>query len=120
MEGFEDILKYEDLRFKKDGVVIDLLDDIEFICQTRMIDENYQKVLKKFSAANNGQFLHQCSILLTLSYDGVVNFKRKLDSMWPLLASVANCDPSHRAKIRTGLFLTMLHNVGIGSGMRST
>ncbi len=117
MEGFEDILKYDDLRIKKDGVIIDVLDGSEFIRQTRKMDENYQEVLNRFRAANNGQHLHQCSLLLTLSYDGVVNFKRKLDSMWPLLSSVANCNPSDRAKMGTGMFLTMLHNAGIGSGI---
>ncbi len=117
MEGFEDILKYDDLRIKKDGIIIDVLDGSEFVRQTRKMDENYKKVLDKFKAANQGQFLHQCSLLLTLSYDGVVNFKRKLDSMWPLLTSCVNCNPSHRAKMGTGMFLTMLHNAGIGSGI---
>ncbi len=117
VEGYEDILSYDDFRIKVDGKIIDILDGTEFIRHKRKMDENYTKVKAKFSKANSGQFLHQCSILLTLSYDGVVNFKRKLDSMWPLLTSVVNCNPSHRAKMGTGMFLTMLHNAGVGSGI---
>ncbi len=117
VEGYEDILSYDDFRIKVDGKIIDILDGTEFIRHKRKMNENYNKVKGKFASANRGQFLHQCSILLTLSYDGVVNFKRKLDSMWPLLTSVVNCNPSQRAKMGTGMFLTMLHNAGVGSGI---
>jgi hypothetical protein len=47
----------------------------------------------------------------TFFYDGVTNFKRKSDSMYPLLVSVSNCNPSDRAKLGCGLFLAALHNV---------
>jgi hypothetical protein len=60
--------------------------------------------------------LHECSLIMTAFYDGVVNFKRKADSMWPLMISIANCNPSHRCKIGVGLFLGLLHNVSVGSG----
>jgi uncharacterized membrane protein YgcG len=119
MEGFEDILNYDECRIKKDGTIIDILDGTEFIRQKMTMDANYQKVRQKFAEQNKDQFIHQCSILLTLSYDGVVNFKRKLDSMWPLLTSVVNCNPSHRSMMGTGMFLTMLHNAGVGSGIET-
>jgi hypothetical protein len=59
--------------------------------------------------------LKECSLGLTLFYDGKPNFTRHVDSMWPLLCSVINCNPSDRTKLGVGMFLTALHNLSPGS-----
>ena len=58
-----------------------------------------------------GETLYQCSLGLTMFIDGKVNFKRKSDSMRPMLISIANCHPSDRGKLGAGMSLTMLSNV---------
>ncbi len=60
--------------------------------------------------------LEQCSLGLTVFYDGILNFKRKADSMWPMLCSILDCNPAHRAKLGLGMFLCSLHNMAMGSG----
>jgi hypothetical protein len=118
MDGFEAILKYDGLRVAQDGKIIDILDGAEFIQQQRNMSANFDKVHGKWKTTfpDRGE-LHECSLMLTVSYDGVVNFKRKMDSMWPMMTSVVNCNPTHRAKLGTGMFLTMLHNCSVGSGV---
>ena len=120
LEGFEHILSYDELRVKKDGQIIDLLDGAEFKLQKSRMSDNYERVKSKWNAgmSSRGE-LFECSLMLTISYDGVVNFKRKLDSMWPLMTSVVNCNPSHRAKLGTGMFVSMLHNCSVGSGVEN-
>ncbi len=55
--------------------------------------------------------LVEVSLALTLFYDGKINFKRKVDSMWPLICSIIDCNqPSDTAKL--GQFLTLLQNNG--------
>ncbi len=118
MDGFEDILNYDEIRVKKSGKIIDILDGTEFQLQMHNMSVNHKKVKAKWDAkmSSRGE-LHECSLIVTISYDGVVNFKRKLDSMWPLMTSVANCNPTHRVKLGTGMFATMLHNCGVGTGV---
>ncbi len=116
MDGFDGILDYENRRVKKAGKIIDILDGAEVKRQQIKMKRRFKKAEKSFKAQAPDLELNQCSLILTAFYDGVVNFKRKADSMWPLMVSVANCNPSHRSKIGVGLFLTILHNVAVGTG----
>jgi hypothetical protein len=116
MEGFEGILDYGNRRVKKTGKIIDILDGAEVKRQQIKMKRRFKKTEKSFKAQAPDLQLTPCSLILTAFYDGVVNFKRKADSMWPLMISVANCNPSHRSKIGVGLFLTILHNVAVGTG----
>lgn len=78
------------------------------------------KIFADFAASYNtnptSDKLYQCSLLLTLFYDGITLFDRNADSLWPLLCSVVSCNPSHRSKLGVGLFLAALHNIRPGSG----
>jgi hypothetical protein len=69
-----------------------------------------------FEERNPGLVLFECSLGLTFFYDGGMNFKRSTDSMWPLLTSVVNCNPSDRTKLGVGCSLSSLHNMS-GSGV---
>ncbi len=116
MEGFNGILDYGRRRVKKSGKIIDILDGAEVKRQQIKMKRRYKKMATKFARQSPDVELFECSLILTAFYDGVVNFKRKADSMWPLMMSVANCNPTHRSKIGVGLFLTILHNVAVGTG----
>ncbi len=56
------------------------------------------------------------SLLLSLSYDGDLLFKRSQASLWPMLCSIMNLDPSYRTKLGLGLFSILIHSLKIGSG----
>ncbi len=116
MEGFEGILDYNNRRVKQGGKIIDILDGVEVQRQQKKMKKRFKRVRTLFKRQAPGLELAQCSLILTAFYDGVVNFTRKSDSMWPLMMSVANCNPSHRSKVGVGLFLTILHNLAIGTG----
>ncbi len=120
VDGFGGILDYDSTRIKRKGKIIDILDGKTVKLQRKNMKERYCEVKKNW----NNEYadledLHECSLILTMCYDGVTNFKRKADSMWPMLCSIANCNPSHRGKIGTGMFLVMLHNAAMGSGVES-
>jgi hypothetical protein len=116
MDGFEGILDYDNRRIKKAGKIIDVLDGVEVRRQLSKMSNRFKRIRTNFKQQAPDLKLKQCSLILTAFYDGVVNFKRKADSMWPLMVSVVNCNPSHRSKIGVGLFLTVLHNISVGSG----
>jgi hypothetical protein len=59
--------------------------------------------------------LKEFSVCLSLFYDGVKLYRRSNDSLWPLVASVLNCDPSYRTKLGLGLFALCVHNLPVGS-----
>jgi hypothetical protein len=119
MRGFRGILSYNQTRIKRKGKIIDLLDGKQVKRQMHLMDEKFHRVQQNWNSKYNDVELHQCSLILTMCYDGVTNFKRKSDSMWPLLCSIGNCNPSHRAKVGAGMFLVMLHNTSVGSGVES-
>ena len=64
---------------------------------------------------DGGEFFNRQEENLLVFNDGDQLFKRKADSLWPMLASVLNCDPSYRTKLGLGLFLISLHNLDVGS-----
>jgi hypothetical protein len=119
MKGFHGILNYRNTRVRRKGKIIDLLDGKQVKRQMRLMDEKYQRVKQNWDTEYVDMELHECSLILTMCYDGVTNFKRKSDSMWPLLCSIGNCNPSHRAKVGAGMFLVLLHNASVGSGVES-
>ncbi len=115
MDGYEDILNYRKQRFTREGCIIDAHDGEKVSKQYGKMSRNYHKAAKEFIEKNPLDFLEECSLGMTLFYDGVVNFKRKADSMWPLLCSILDCNPSYRSKAGLGIFLTALHNMAMGS-----
>lgn len=119
MDGFEDILNYDNKRIKRKGKIIDILDGKTVQRQNALMNKKFRGVRAKWKKNYSDLSLHECSILLTMCYDGVTNFKRNSDSMWPLLCSIANCNPHNRSKIGAGMFLVMLHNASVGSGVET-
>jgi hypothetical protein len=114
--GFTNFLNYDNIRKKRDHCVIDILDGVDVQQHYREMNNRFEHVKREYENATPGQTLHQCSLGLSIFYDGATNFQRKSDSMYPLLVSVINCNPSDRAKLGRGLFLAALHNVKPGSG----
>jgi hypothetical protein len=62
----------------------------------------------------NGDLI-EASFILGEFYDGGTLFKRKAKSIWPLVLSILNCNPSIRVRPGIGMFLAFLHDLSIGS-----
>ena len=112
-EATPDLFSYHDPnnRFTRDGHTIDICDGEEIKRQQEIMRERYVEKDKTFEVDGIKRKLVEFSLILTLFYDGKVNYKRKLDSMWPLLLSIINCNPSLRSRLGVGLFLVLLHNL---------
>jgi hypothetical protein len=95
--------------------VIDINDGLEVKKQMKEMSDIFKEFKDKYKAASSDT-VYQCSLLLTLFYDGILLYDRNTDSLWPLLCSIVNCNPSHRSKLGVGLSLTALHNIKPGSG----
>ncbi len=65
----------------------------------------------EFMKLNPDKVIDECSLCLSFFYDGGVNYARNADSMWPLVTSVVNCNPSNRTKLGIGSSLSILHNM---------
>jgi hypothetical protein len=61
MRGFRGILSYNQTRIKRNGKIVDQLDGKQVKRQMQLL-----------------------SLILSMCYDGVTNFKRKSDSVWPI------------------------------------
>ncbi len=118
-KGNKDYINYQNVRKSRPDCIIDINDGTEVKKCFVEMEDCFVKSKIVFEHANPGQTLYQCSIAMSIFYDGKTNFERKNDSMLPLLVSVINCNPSDRAKLGEGLFLTMLHNVKQGSGVEN-
>jgi len=122
--GNANLLKYMDdnangdskYRVTREGCIIDTCDGSLVREHNAAMEMRFLEVKAQYEREHPGDTLSKCSILFTLFYDGVVLFERDSDSIWPMLCSVLNCDPSKRSKLGVGLFLNMLHNISMGSG----
>jgi len=124
MPGNHSLLKYMEkspsgnakYRVTREGCIIDTCDGTLVKEHNEAMRDRFRSVKRQFESENASETLFMCSILLTLFYDGMILFERDSDSIWPMLCSVLNCDPSKRSKLGVGLFLNMLHNISVGSG----
>jgi hypothetical protein len=111
-EGNGRLLKYHEDRYKRDGKILDICDGTQVIFHQQKMADNFSKFRREvFDPLNPGKVIDECSLGLTCFYDGATNFKRSADSMWPLITSVINCNPSNRTKMGIGASLTFLHNM---------
>ncbi len=110
--GLGNLLKYHlpENRVHRDGSIIDICDGADMKTEMEKMEAMHTTRAAAYMA-EHGHELLSCALMLTLFYDGKMNFKRKADSMWPLLCSIVNCNPSHRSRLGAGLFLTLLHNM---------
>jgi hypothetical protein len=114
--GNDRLLKYHEDRYQKPGKIMDICDGTEVIKHQSIMSERFKMFSEDFMRMNPTMTIAECSLCLTFFYDGGVNYKRGADSMWPLVTSVANCNPSNRTKLGVGCSLSLLHNMA-GSGV---
>ncbi len=106
---------YDQTRFKKDGYISDVLDGLVVKSHIRNMNELYLDAAQKYSLQNHGCTLYECSLIFSLFYDGNQLYDRNCASLWPLFASVWNCNPSYRTKLGLGLFMNAIHDFDMGS-----
>jgi hypothetical protein len=116
-KGNEDLLSYfmAEYRVTRPGAIIDINDGLEVQRQLKEMLAEFERIRLSYRERST-DILYQCSLLLTMFYDGITLFDRKADSLMPMLLSVANCNPSNRSKLGVGMSLLALHNVQAGSG----
>jgi hypothetical protein len=105
------LFQYEHKRFQKTGYMTDILDGDEAINQTQSMRRIFEDVKLKYEREHPGVLLDECSLLFSLFYDGNELFDRSAASLWPLMISILNLDPSFRSKLGLGLFLSVLHDI---------
>lgn len=118
LPGNDGLLKYflPKYRVSREGHIIDINDGKEVQNQMEEMTAAFESFRERYNMHTSDDIVFQCSLLLTLFYDGITLFDRNADSLWPLLCSIASCNPSHRSKLGVGMFLAALHNVKPGSG----
>lgn len=116
MKANQNLLNYRNKRFKKKDCIIDIHDGKKIDAHFKDMERIFLEVRRRFEANNGEELLYQCSLGFTIFYDGITLFKRKSDSVSPLLCSVVNCNPSERSKLGGALFMNMLHNLRQNSG----
>ncbi len=110
------IFAHDENRHKTPGHATDLFDGEVPREQIEQMREQHRAQSVLFAVNHPGVVLHQCSLIFSVFNDGDQLFQRKSDSMWPMIGSIWNCDPSYRTKLGLGLFLIALHNLKVGSG----
>jgi hypothetical protein len=110
------LLKYHEDRCKRVGQIIDICDGTEVIKHQQIMADKFASFRAKCFELDPTVAVDECSLCLTFFYDGGVNYTRSSDSMWPLVTSVVNCNPSNRTKLGIGSSLSLLHNMA-GSGV---
>jgi hypothetical protein len=116
--GNSRLLKYHLDRYKKPGKIMDICDGTEVVFHQQEMSDSFTSYRDKFMVDNPGKVIDECSLCLSFFYDGGINYKRGADSMWPLVTSVVNCNPSDRTKLGVGCSLSLLHNMA-GSGVEN-
>jgi hypothetical protein len=91
----------------------DIVDSPVFLQHTLEMHTQFREFKLTYAGACE---LKEFSVCLSLFYDGEQLYTRSNDSLWPLLASVLNCDPSYRTKFGLGIFAVCMHNLPIDSG----
>lgn len=112
MEGF-DMFSYEQTRHKRDGCMTDILDGEVPKAELQSMHDLFTEFKSNYTGDCE---LIEFSLILSLFYDGDKLYDRSNDSLWPLMMSVLNCDPSYRIKLGLGIFEIALHNITVGSG----
>ncbi len=118
--GNENLLKYMDkpskFRVTRDKCFIDTADG-------REVDRIYEEMVRQGHMAKQqyehehpGTTLHICSLVYTLFYDGMVMFDRDCNSVWPMVCSVLNTNPTLRTRLGVGLFMPLLHDMVTETG----
>jgi hypothetical protein len=91
----------EDEEMDDDAIALEICLEAERVRQVLESVDAYHKAKRTCleQDKNDGKTVDECSLGLTFFYDGGVNYKRSTASMWPLVTSVINCNPSNRTKL---------------------
>lgn len=94
-----------------DGIsdIKDILDAEQCRKHSSEMHERYIKNLEQYPVSL------EYSLLLSQFYDGGGLFDRNHSSIWPLVISILNCNPSARIAHGVGLFLVALHDLKLGT-----
>ena len=111
LDGFNPFA-YLTSRVRLPGHMNDIVDSPVFQDHTSDMHANFLEYLRTYEGDAE---LMEFSLCLSIFYDGDKLYKRSNDSLWPLLVSVLNCDPSYRTKLGLGIFSVSLHNLPVGS-----
>jgi hypothetical protein len=78
------------------------------------LNEMHQR-FNELKQIDGNQDLIEASFVLGEFYDGGTLFKRKNKSIWPLVMSILNCNPTARVRPGIGMFLVALHDLSLNS-----
>ncbi len=118
--GNEDLLKYLEksphgkaskYRVTREGCFIDSCDGEVVDSEYESMKTKFREVNKQYQKENPGKRLYMCALLFTLFYDGMVLFERDCNSIWPMILSILNCNPSLRTRLGVGLFAPLIHDM---------
>ncbi len=109
------IFTFDHTRFKKDGYITDVMDGLVVKSHLRHMHEIYTERAQQYIVDHPGCLLFECSLIFSLFYDGNQLYDRNCASLWPLFASVWNCNPSYRTKLGLGMFMNAIHDFDMGS-----
>jgi len=102
---------YTNDRIQQAGKMYDILDGLH--AAENLGDMNARFI--KFKEKSGKSDILERSFLLSEFYDGALLHKRKSSSLWPLVISILNCNPSDRMAHGIGLFLVALHSLKLGT-----
>jgi hypothetical protein len=89
-------------------IIEDILDSIQAKFNLNAMHSRYRKA--KLGKPN----LVEVSLVLGEFYDGGRLFGRKAKSIWPLVLTILNCNPSDRMKYGIGMFVAAIHDLTVG------
>jgi hypothetical protein len=106
------IYNYSETRHQNDDphVVEDILDSIQAKVNVKAMHSRFLRAKAK------NPNLVEVSLLFGEFYDGGPLFGRKAKSIWPLVLTILNCNPSDRMKYGIGMFVAGLHDLTVGCG----
>jgi hypothetical protein len=101
----------DDVRLNESTRVEDIMDSKQSCHHLNEMHQLFERMKQK---PGNEDIL-EASFILGEFYDGGTLFKRKAKSIWPLVMSILNCNPSIRVQPGIGMFLVALHDLVLGS-----
>jgi hypothetical protein len=101
----------EDVRLNESTRVEDIMDSKQSCHHLNEMHQLFERMKQK----PGNEDLLEASFILGEFYDGGTLFKRKAKSIWPLVMSILNCNPSVRVQPGIGMFLVTLHDLALGS-----
>lgn len=106
------LFSYDSTRHRRNGFMSDILDGSVPKAEMDAMRQNFIEFKRTYTGLVE---LIECSLVASLFYDGDKLYDRSNDSLWPMMMSVLNCDPSFRTRLGLGMFMIAMHNIAVGS-----